>query len=535
MRRVASPADLPEHDPALMRHDAVIAIDGPAGSGKSTTARALAERFGLLYIDTGAMYRALTLAAFGAGVARDDEQRWRRCWRTPTWSCAPAGARSGAVERAGRVPGHPHPGGGRGRLGGQRPRRRAPATWCERQQAFGRRGGVVMEGRDIGSVVFPLATAKIFLEASLEARVERRVRQYRQRGREVTRADVAHDLAARDRLDSERANSPLAIAPDAMVVDSSDLSLDQQNEACARAGLVNPALDRLLDADPVAARLEQPALPPGLCRVRALARFYGLRQYGNAGPGRAPGLVVACNHVSYWDPPLVGATLQRYPVHTLAKEELFKPSWPNGAIFRWLDTIPIRRRGYDHAAFAVACARWRRATTCDLPGGHAAGHRRPRPGEERPGHPGPGHPGAPAAGLHPGQLRPAARRLDPLAPGGALRPGDPLARPGRAAGEPRPQDRQPPHRRASARPPGASSRPVPTPRTRAPPTRRPSAGTRSGGSPPVTSASSAAGRPQTALSLPRGLFQAAFLAIPGPAGYNSQPAGPWGLAVFICH
>lgn len=341
----------------MMPPDAVIAIDGPAGSGKSTTARALAERFGLLYIDTGAMYRALTHAACVARIDPGDEAAlaallagadlelrpgrgevtvlWNgrdvsQAIRTPEIDAAVSAVSAHAAVRRDMV---------------------------RRQQAFGRRGGVVMEGRDIGSVVFPLATAKIFLQASLEARVERRLRQFRLRGRELARQDVARDLAARDRLDSEREASPLLVSPDALVVDSSTLNIEQQNEACARAALVNPALDRELDADLATALRELPAhyrLAYGV--FGALARFYGLRQVGNEGRALPRGVIVACNHISLWDPPLMGSTLHRHPVRTLAKAELFRPAWPLGAFFRWLDTIPIRRRGYDRAAFAEAAA-----------------------------------------------------------------------------------------------------------------------------------------------------------------------------------
>jgi len=357
VRRVAAAGDLPDADPALLPRDAVIAIDGPAGSGKSTTARALARRFGLLYIDTGAMYRALTLAAFTAGVAPDDGDGLAGLLAGASLELRPGDGEVTVlwngrdVSRAIRTPevdaavsavsAHPQ----------------VRRDMVRRQQAFGRRGGVVMEGRDIGSVVFPLATAKVFLQATLQARVERRVRQFRQRGRDVSPEDVARDLAARDRLDSERETSPLVVSPDALVIDSSRMSLDEQNEACARAALVNPALDRELDTDLAAARARWPVhYRLAFLVFQAVGRFYGLRQYGLAGRAVPPGVVVACNHVSLWDPPLMGGSLLRYPVRTLAKEELFRPAWPMGAFFRWLDAIPIRRRGYDADAFREAAA-----------------------------------------------------------------------------------------------------------------------------------------------------------------------------------
>ncbi len=348
------PSDLPECEPGLLCPDAVIAIDGPAGSGKSTTARSLADRFGLLYIDTGAMYRALTQAAIKLGIEPGAETELLALLQPATLELRPAkgevtvlwngedvsqAIRTPEVENlVSRVASHPA----------------VRREMVSRQQAMGRRGGVVMEGRDIGSVVFPLATAKIFLSASLEARVDRRYRQYKQRGREITREELTHDLAERDRQDSERATSPLSISPDAIVVDSSCLSLEQQNETCARACLVNPALDQDVDTDLAVARLEIPMHYRFAFRVmRGVARYFNLRQHGNEGGALPRGCIVAVNHISMWDPPLVGSVFHRYPVHTLAKEELFRMG-PLGPALRWIDAIPIRRKGYDATAFDEA-------------------------------------------------------------------------------------------------------------------------------------------------------------------------------------
>jgi 1-acyl-sn-glycerol-3-phosphate acyltransferase len=226
-------------------------------------------------------------------------------------------------------------------------------------------------------VVFPLATAKIFLSASLEARVDRRYRQYQQRGLDVSRDELFQDLADRDRQDSQRDTSPLQISPDAMVVDSSDLSLEQQNEVCARACLVNPSLDRDLDTDLAVALRELPWHYRWAYGVfGCLARFFGLRQVGNEGRALARGLIVAVNHVSNWDPPLVGSTFLRHPVHTLAKSELFK-IWPMGPFFRWIDSIPIQRKGYDASAFEEASRKLADgANLCIFPEGtrRAIGH-----------------------------------------------------------------------------------------------------------------------------------------------------------------
>lgn len=352
------PDELPAGDPALLPRDAVIAIDGPAGSGKSSTARALAQRFGLLYIDTGAMYRALTHAALERGFDAGDEAALASLLRAARLELAPGAGETTVlwdgrdVSRAIRTPqveaavslasSHPE----------------VRRLMVERQQWLGRRGGVVMEGRDIGSVVFPLATAKIYLTASPEARADRRWRQFRERGVDVDRDALVGELAERDRQDSERATSPLTISPDAFVVDSSALDFAQQNEACARACLVNPALDARLDRDPVVARREM----DGRYRLAyaffdTVTRFYGEREFGNGGLAAPRGCILAVNHISLWDPPLVAGTFRRGPIHTLAKEELFRPAWLSGRFFRWIDAIPIRRKGYDRAAFGEAAKR----------------------------------------------------------------------------------------------------------------------------------------------------------------------------------
>jgi cytidylate kinase len=224
----------------------------------------------------------------------------------------------------------------------------------ERQRELGRRGGVVMEGRDIGSVVFPLATCKIYLDASLEDRAERRWRQFRERGQEADRQAVLADLATRDRLDQERSESPLVISPDAIVLDTSGWSLERQLDEASLACRINPWLDARVDWDARAAwralprkyRLVYQVLAPVCCQ-------FDQRVVGRPDSTVPPGVILASNHVSWFDPPLVGATFRRGPVRTIAKRELF--SGPAAAaFFRWMDAIPINRRGFDVDAFTAA-------------------------------------------------------------------------------------------------------------------------------------------------------------------------------------
>jgi len=333
--------------------DAVIAIDGPAGSGKSTTARALARRFGLTYIDSGAMYRALTLAARRNDISsedgdrlaallaaarlelRDDRRESSVIWDGQDVSSA---IRTPEIDRSvSRVSSHAS----------------VRAVMVERQRELGRRGSVVMEGRDIGSVVFPLATAKIYLDASLAAREARRHRQFRDGGRTVAPQEVRRELAERDRRDSERAESPLTISPDAIVLDTSDWSLAEQIERAAETCLINPYLDTLLDTDRESAVR---ALPLNYRIAYAcfdqIARFFGLRQIGYNRRSVPAGIILVSNHVHWYDPPIIGATFLRSPLRTLAKEELIHG--PLGFLFRLLDIIPIHRKGYDADAFGEA-------------------------------------------------------------------------------------------------------------------------------------------------------------------------------------
>lgn len=204
----------------------VVAIDGPAGAGKSTAARMLAERLGYVLIDTGALYRAVALVAKERGV---------------DWSDGPAlgeVARSLALEF--------------GRAEGGRPplyvdgvdrsadiRREDVSQGASRVSAFpevraalldvqrrmGEAGGVVMEGRDIGTVVFPDAEVKVFLTASVEARARRRHDELVARGVQPDLSAVLREIEERDARDSGRAVAPLRQAPDAVLLDTSDLGL----------------------------------------------------------------------------------------------------------------------------------------------------------------------------------------------------------------------------------------------------------------------------------------------------------------------
>jgi cytidylate kinase len=211
----------------------VVAIDGPAGAGKSTIARHLARHFGLLNLETGAMYRAFALKALRAELPLDESPTLESLAGETSILLEPGEEDNRVLldgedvtglirnqtvtDAASRVSVFP-----------------AIRAWMVRlQQEMGAGGGVVMEGRDIGTVVFPHAKVKIFLDAAPEVRGLRRYDQMGQLGSKPTQQpeEVIRDLRARDLRDRNRADSPLKPAPDAVLLDSTNMSLEEAVKA----------------------------------------------------------------------------------------------------------------------------------------------------------------------------------------------------------------------------------------------------------------------------------------------------------------
>ncbi|MEO6914193.1 MAG: (d)CMP kinase [Candidatus Baltobacteraceae bacterium] len=207
-----------------------IAIDGPAASGKTTVARALAEHLGLLYLDTGAMYRALAYMALHTQTDLDNQHALIRLCerdriRVALDGASPLGFRiyAGELELGDQLQSNEvtsvvstiaaHP--------------LVRESMVREQRQIAREGPVVMAGRDIGTVVLPHAPYKIFLTASVQARVERRRSQLEAAGVELDAHRLAEEIEERDRIDEQRAASPLRAAPDAHMIDSSNLTVDQ--------------------------------------------------------------------------------------------------------------------------------------------------------------------------------------------------------------------------------------------------------------------------------------------------------------------
>jgi len=207
----------------------VVAIDGPSGSGKSTVSRNVARRLGFKYVDTGAMYRAFAVAAHDSGIEPEDEEAlkefaknvrmnfdedghiyvngkdYTQSIRTPL-----ADRLSSIVSAKGFV------------------RERLVAL----QREIGEKGYVIMEGRDIGTVVFPDADVKIYMIASQEIRAERRYRQLKEKDLlgNTTKEEILRAIEERDRRDTERSHSPLRMAEDALLIDTTELSLEEVEE-----------------------------------------------------------------------------------------------------------------------------------------------------------------------------------------------------------------------------------------------------------------------------------------------------------------
>ena len=206
----------------------IIAIDGPSGAGKGTIARGVAARLGFHHIDTGAIYRALAWKALHESIGLSDEAAVAALARRAVFDVGDGrvqvdghdvatAIRTPEIDRAASIV-------------ARQPLVRE--ALIARQRALGADGGVVMEGRDIGTVVFPAADVKIFLDASPEERARRRATDPSHAAGKGAAAiqEVAMALAERDRIDRTRSTSPLSAAPDAVVIDTTDLSIEDAVE-----------------------------------------------------------------------------------------------------------------------------------------------------------------------------------------------------------------------------------------------------------------------------------------------------------------
>ncbi|HED07641.1 MAG TPA: (d)CMP kinase [Ignavibacteria bacterium] len=213
-----------------MSKNLIVAIDGPAGSGKSTSAKLVARHLGYLYVDSGAMYRAVTFLAIKKNVLNNNDEIIKLAEETnielkfidgetrvfTNGKNITDGIRSVEVNENVSIV---------SKIDGVR------KALVKKQKAMGNLNcGIVMEGRDITTVVFPNADVKIFLTASIERRTERRVKEYNEKGIDVGVNEIQQNISLRDKLDSTREVSPLVKAEDAIEIDTSKVTIEEQVE-----------------------------------------------------------------------------------------------------------------------------------------------------------------------------------------------------------------------------------------------------------------------------------------------------------------
>ena len=206
----------------------IIAIDGPVGAGKSTTARKVAEELGFLFVDTGAMYRAVTLDVLNNGVNPEDEEAVKKVAALARVELVSAGKSQRTFLNGADVSERIRDRDVTAAVSAVSAQKAVRERMTQLQREIGKNGGVVMEGRDIGTVVFPDAEYKIYLDASIETRAERRYDELVARGVKITLEELIKEVRERDRANIERELAPLKKAPGAVLIDTTDMTFDEQ-------------------------------------------------------------------------------------------------------------------------------------------------------------------------------------------------------------------------------------------------------------------------------------------------------------------
>ncbi len=330
----------------------IIAIDGPAGSGKSTIAREVASRLGMRYLDTGAMYRAVTLVALEAGLVPGRLAEAGSLAKTAPITFVErrddltqvfVGERDISQEIRGPLVSK------NVSVVSAEPSVRQVLTKRQREEA--RKGDVVLEGRDMGTVVVPNASLKVFLTASVEERAKRRQAQLLAQGVNQSVEELVGDISTRDALDSAREVAPLRKAHDAVEVDTTGMTITEVIEAvCAlarkaqKSDLPKWPLCRMQKGplDTLLYRMAYFVLRP-LWRTCYTMRVVGVENFPVTGPA-----VVASNHKSMTDPFMLGINVPRQ-IHYMAKSELWKFR-PLGWAMEQFGTFPVSRGEADRSS-----------------------------------------------------------------------------------------------------------------------------------------------------------------------------------------
>jgi cytidylate kinase len=333
----------------------VVTIDGPAGSGKSTTASILAKRLGFRYIDTGAMYRGVTYAILKDGVDPDDGEAAGRIACSIGLELKREGEASVLyldgrnVEKEIRSPEVSR------HVSSVSRHRQVREAMVQLQRSISAKGGVVAEGRDTGSVVYPYAHVKVFLVADIDERAHRRREQLGSMGVTQTLDEIRDNIVRRDAIDSGREHSPLVRPPGSVIVDTSHLTIEQQVaaiEECVRR-----------EAQRLCALTVWKGEKDDRARMRLHYRIshtfmrlfwkvlFGFRIVGGDNLRYRENFIFSSNHISYADPPIVGCGLNR-EVSFIAKKELFE-NWFLARLIRTYNAVPIDREEIDRTALKL--------------------------------------------------------------------------------------------------------------------------------------------------------------------------------------
>jgi cytidylate kinase len=339
----------------------IVAVDGPAGSGKSTIAREVAKRLGMNYLDTGAMYRTVTLLALEMGLVPDRipeaaglaaKADLRFVHRQDDLTRAFIGDREVTDDIRGRAVSL--------NVSAVSADAAVRALLTARQRQEAARGDVVLEGRDTGTVVFPAADVKVFLVASIEERARRRREQLLAQGIDQSIDELEADIAARDAYDSGRALAPLRKADDAVEIDTTGMTVAEVIAAvvalvAAKRGPTEPVAGA--EKWPVCRMVKSP-LDTGLYRfaysfLTPLWRFaFRMNVRGSENIPLTGPVLLASNHRSNLDPFFVGVSFPRQ-VHFMAKAELWKVK-VLGRVIDMLGSFPVKRGEADRAAIKRA-------------------------------------------------------------------------------------------------------------------------------------------------------------------------------------
>ncbi len=330
----------------------IITLDGTAGSGKSTTASILADRLNMKYLNTGSMYRAVTYAVLKEGIDPEDERKVSELAGRINLELVEIDGERVLFLDGENIEQEIRKSGVSAAVSPVSRHESVRTEMVKLQRKIAGRGGVVAEGRDLGTVVFPHAQVKLFLIADIEARVRRRSAQLRSMGIDQDEDKVRKNIEERDRIDSTRQVSPLLKPPGAKVIDTSGLTIDQQvriAEDYARG-----RLKEIIQRDKYYLNRKSSLYSTRYYRITRKLIYcifkllFGLRVYGRENLRTGGNFIFASNHISYSDPPVVGSILNR-EVWFLAKKELF-----NNRFFGWLiskyHAVPIDRDSFDRAA-----------------------------------------------------------------------------------------------------------------------------------------------------------------------------------------